>query len=90
MQFAARCKEIELRPVKHTEIREDDELVTELKERRIRMEQEYRGREKEMIEGIKEKEAEIHNLQQEIISLRKKVDQMYSLQEHSSKATQVK
>jgi hypothetical protein len=48
LQFAARCKEIQLTPINHASIIEDDEEVSQLKERIMQMESDYRGREREM------------------------------------------
>jgi len=52
LQFAARCKDIQLTPINHASIIEDDEEVSLLKERIMHMEADYQGREGELLEVI--------------------------------------
>ena len=70
LQFAARCKEIQLTPINHASIIEDDEEVSQLKERIMQMESDYRDRESEMRGVIEAKEQEIQRMHQEVFMLR--------------------
>ena len=70
LQFAARCKEIQLTPINHASIIEDDEEVSQLKERIMQIESDYRDKESEMRGVIEAKEQEIQRMQQEVFMLR--------------------
>lgn len=88
LQFAARCKEIQLTPLSHASVTQDDEQVSALKEQIMDLQSEGERREAEYREGLRVRDEEIASLK---ARLREAEERESGLKrDHESKVKQLK
>lgn len=88
LQFAARCKEIQLTPLNHASIIQDDEEVSALKERIIELEGAQAKRQEEAFEVIETKDHQIALLHKTIQDMQSEAQQIREYHQALQKAQQ--